>query len=396
MRQFFEHVKTQKKILFIPLAIILILTIRFFLLQQAGTDIIYKVKRADLVDTIQISGTYQTAAQTQVISPSHGILTKVYVENGQQVKKGAPLFHVESTATDEQKKSAYATYLAASSALKADEAALYSLQSTMYAKWKIYTDTATNSTYENDDGSPDVENRTLTEFTTKQDDWLAAEANFKNQQAVIAKDQAALASAKQLYDQTQSVTVTAPIAGTIVNLLATTGDEVTAAKPLALSGTSVVSAQPEAVLTVANLANPYLSTDVNEEYAARIAQGQKAEIIFDALKTQTFAGTVTSTATVGVTNQGIVSYPTRIQITDVPTNIKPGMTAIITIETLRKDDVFAVPNSALIKKDNNYFIQTTTTKRLIPVTLGVRGASKTEITSGLTEGNTIIANPKTD
>ncbi|HSA84215.1 MAG TPA: efflux RND transporter periplasmic adaptor subunit [Patescibacteria group bacterium] len=395
MRHLFEHVKTHKKFLFIPVALLLFFILRFFVLQQSGSEIIYTVERGNLVDTIQVSGTYQTASQTEVISPSHGILTKLYVENGDMVKKGDKLFHVESTATEEQKKSAYAAYLAASSTLKADEAALYSLQSVMYAKWKTYTDTATNSTFENDDGSP-TDNRTLTEFTTKQDDWLAAEANFKNQQAVIAKSQAALTSAKQLYDQTQSVTVTAPTNGTIVNLLVKENDEVTAAKPLTISGKTVYSTAPEAVLTVANLSNPYLAADVNEEYAARIEKDQPATIVFDAKKEEKFSGYVATTATVGVNSQGIVSFPTRIKVNDVPKTIKPGMTALITIETLRKNDVISVPNSALIKKDDNYFVQTTTTKRLISVTLGVRGASKTEITNGLSVGNKIIANPKNE
>jgi len=54
---------------------------------------------------------------------------------------------------------------------------------------KTYTGLAENSTYQNPDDSPKYEYRTLPQFTTSQDDWLAAEANYKNQQNVIAQTQ---------------------------------------------------------------------------------------------------------------------------------------------------------------------------------------------------------------
>ena len=394
MQRFLSLIKTKKPLLIIVIGIVILILLRIILLQKPNTDIIYSVQKEDLVDTIQVSGTYQTASQTHVVSPANGIIKKLSVKNGDTVKKGDPLFHVESTATEEQQKAANAAYLAASSTLKASQAELYSLQSMMYDKWKIYTDIATNSTFENDDGSPDTENRVLTEFTTVQNDWLAAEANLKNQQAVIGKNHASLASAKQQYDQTQSVTVKAPVDGTIVNLLSTVGDEVHATNPLTINGATVVATPAKAVLTVANLTNPYLSTDINEEYAARVTDGQPAKIIFDAMKNQTVKGAVANTATIGVQAQGIVTYPTRIELAKTPKHIKPGMTALITIETLRKNNVLAVPNSALIIKDDTLYVQTTT-KRLLPVQIGIQGASKTEILDGISPGTKIIANPNT-
>jgi HlyD family secretion protein len=382
-------VMKRKPILIIPLVLILFLLLRTILLQKPDTELAYTVKQENLVDAVQVSGTYTTASQVQVASPTTGVISKLYVTNGDMVKKGDPLFHVESTATAAEQKAAYANYLAASAAVESDKATLYSLQSAMYSEWDEYQELATNSTYENDDGSPKTENRTLPEFTTRQNDWLAAEAKFKTQQKVIAKSQAALSSAKQLYDQTQNVTVTAPIGGTVANLLLQTGDQVAASFISPSTGNN--TATP--ILVVTNFGNPYLSANVSQDYAVRINTGQNVKIVFDALKDEIFTGVVENIASVGVITQGVVSYATRIIPHKIPAKIKPNMTAIITIETLRKDNVIAVPNSAIITNDEKTYVLQAKSHRKIPVTLGIKGITQTEITNGLKEGMVIVANP---
>ncbi len=380
----------RKPILLIPLVILLFLIFRTILLQKPNTEIVYTVTQESLVDTVQVSGTYTTASQVQVTSPTTGIISKLYVTNGDTVKKGDPLFHVESTATAAEQKAAYANYLAASAAVESDKATLYSLQSAMYSEWDDFKELATNSKYENDDGSPKTENRTLPEFTTAQNDWLAAEAKLKTQQSVIAKSQAALASTKQLYDQTRDVTVSAPIGGTVANLLAQMGDQVSASFISPSTGNN--TATP--VLVVTNFGNPYITTNVSQDYAVRIEPGQKVTIVFDALKNETFTGTVSDIAAVGVTTQGVVTYATRIQTQNVSSQIKPNMTALLNIETLRKDNIIAVPNSAIITKDNQTFVLNAKTRRQIPVTVGIKGVTKTEITDGLKPGTVIVASPE--
>lgn len=70
------------------------------------------------------------------------------------------------------------------------------------------------------------------------------------------------------------------------------------------------------------------------------------------------------------------------------------MTALITIETLRKDNVFAVPNSAIITKAGETYVLQAKSHRKLPVTLGTKGITKTEITDGLKKGTVIVANPE--
>lgn len=372
-----SFIKTRKTPFIVLTLVVFFIILRAILLQKPNTELTYTVKQENLVDTVQVSGTY-IVSQTEVTSPTKGIITEIYVENNQNVKKDDPLFHVESSATATQKAVAYTNYLAAFSTLGSDNASLYSLQSLMYSAWKKYTDLATNSTYENSDGSPNTTNRVLTEFTTIQDNWLAAEANYKNQQNVIAKDQAALNAVKLAYDETQSTTVIAPVDGLVVNLLSKVGD--------GISNTG----QP--ILVITDLSSPYIRADISENYATRIKVKQKASFVFDGLKEKTFNGYIDSIDTVGTSSQGVVTYRVRFSASNISSNIKPNMTALITIETLRKDSIIAVPNSAIINRNGNKYVEEAKSHKMVEVILGTKGIAKTEVTSGLKPGIVILAN----
>lgn len=350
---------------------------------QPHTGQTYTVTRENLVNTVLVNGTYTIAAQTPVMSPTNGVITKLFVTNDAVVKKGDELFHVESSATADQQKAALAAYLAAKSQLDADTAALYSVQSTMYSAWKVYTDLATNSTYQNSDGSQKDINRNLPEFTTAQDNWLAAEANYKNQQGVIAKSQAAAASTWLTYSETQSVTVTAPAAGKIINLSNEVNDQVTA---------QTANTTPVPVLVIADFANPVVISAVDQVNVPHITIGDKATIVFDALPDKEFTGSVESIDTAGTKTQGTVTYNVRMKLNGSSDLLRPTMTASVTIETERKNKVLTVPNDAIITKQGTSYIRMkgADANHLTPVSLGLKGLTKTEVTAGVSAGNVVM------
>lgn len=352
---------------------------------------LYTVKKETLVNTLQVTGTYSIASQISVTSPTNGVVTKIFVTNDQVVKKDDPLFYVESTASESQKKAAYAAYAAAKAALDADNAQLFALQSAMFSKWKTYTDIAENGTYQNSDGSPKTGNRVLTEFTTVQDDWYAAEANYKNQQSVIAKDQAAVASTLQNYNETQNVTVPAPIDGTVVNFLAKVGDEVSATPLPSADGQTVNTVVPP-ILLIANLGTPAITVSVSEENIPKVNIGDSASVIFDAFPDKTFTGHVVGMDSVGTNKQGIISYDVRIDLDNVSADVKPNMTANIVIETIRKNNILTIPNDAIVEKEGKSFVQKEgkDANHLTEVTIGIKGLTKTEISQGVSVGDQIV------
>lgn len=352
---------------------------------------LYTVTKEALVNTLQVTGTYAIAAQTPVVSPTNGIIAKTFVADGDAVKKGDPLFYVESTASESQKKIALAAYLAAKAVLDADNAQLYALQSAMFSAWKTYTDIAENSTFQNSDGSPKTDNRVLTEFTTVQDNWLSAEASYKNQQSVIAKDQAAVSSTLQSYNETQSVTVPSPIDGHVVNFLSRVGDEVSATAPPAVDG-QLTSSAVTPILLIANYGSPAITVSVSEENIPKVKIGDTASVVFDAFPDKTFTGHVVGIDSVGTDKQGIISYNVRIDIENLSADVRPNMTANIIIETAHKENVLTVPNNVIIEKEGKTFVQKegNDLKHPTEVTIGIKGLTKTEITQGLSAGDKIV------
>jgi HlyD family secretion protein len=67
----------------------------------------------------------------------------------------------------------------------------------------------------------------------------------------------------------------------------------------------------------------------------------------DAFPDDTFSGSVTQVRLQAVVEQNVVSYITVIDVPNVEMKLKPGMTANVTIEIARNDDVLRVPAAAL-------------------------------------------------
>jgi HlyD family secretion protein len=360
------------------------------LLQKPNGESEYTVKREDLINTVLVNGTYTTASQIEVISPAKGIITELFVDNQTQVQKGNPLFRVESTATDEEKASAYSDYLLAKTKLDAANATVFSLKSALYDAWDDYYNLATGDTYENADGSPKNDARNLPEFTTAQNDWLAAEAKLKNQETVVAQAQAAMQKATLAYNATQDITVKAPANGTVVNLTKKAGDQVGVFSASQSQQNRTATSLP--VLTIIDFSNPVLVASVNEVNIPRMKAGQKAKIVFDALPGKQFTGMVTALDSVGIKTQGTVTYNARIVANGLTDEVKPNMTASITIETTKLKNVLTVPNNAIIEKDGKTFVQRAGDRKgtLTEIIVGLKGLTKSEVVKGLSVGDRII------
>jgi len=250
-------------------------------------------------------------------------------------------------------------------------------------------------------GYTDIEKLAINNSVTQtQKSFQAAEQSYTTAGVAVNAAQAQVTATKQAYQETQSTTITAPASGMIVNLQDQVGDSVTApTTAVTIAGSStgpanVSTTTPQPVLVITNLSDPYISINISEDYATRVQQGQKASIVFDSLRNQTFTGSVTNVATVGLNAAGVVTYAARVVTDGLPSVLKPNMTALVTIETLRKDNVIDIPNSAIVTKDGTPYVLELKSDRKIPVALGEKGVAKTEVTSGLDAGTVIVANPE--
>lgn len=346
-----------------------------------------QVLRESIIESVTESGNATSNSQTNIGSPTNGVISEVFVRNGDEVSAGQQLFSVRSTATPQEQAQAYANYLSAQNSLNSATAKLNSLQSTLFKA---------NQAFINDRGvqNPSDQQKTDPKYIEENAEWLQAEADYKNQQGVIAAAQASYNSASLAYAATQDSTVTAPISGTVANFSLEAGSNVTATGTTYNNSNSSANStgQGTQVLVLGNFSQLSIKAPINEVDISKIKTGQKATVTFDAFPNQTFVGKVTSIDTIGANSSGVVTFNAYISLILPPTTIRPGMSATAVIQIARHDNVLSIPTAAIQTTNGTSTVQRLRNGNIevVDVETGIASDTNTEILSGISEGDTII------
>ncbi len=358
-------------------------------LRGTGTKTSYQTATAQigtLIVSVSASGSISGANSAQVTTQASGVVSKIYVKNGDTVKTGDPIADIDLDMDGKQRSAAaLASYQNAQNQLNSAQAQMFSLQSTLFSKWKTYTDIAANTTYQNSDGSPNSSNRTLTQFTTVQDDWFAAEANYKNQQNVVSAAQTSVGSAWANYLKS-SPTIYAPISGTINGLSLQIGSVLTA--QTSTTGTST----SQRIANIKTAATPMAVVALSEIDVPKLAVGDKTTLTMDAFPGATFTGKVVSIDTTGTVTSGVTTYPAYIQFDTTVDGIYPNMGVDAKIITKVKDNVIMVPSAAIQMANGQTTVRIMKSGNVstVDVTVGDASDAQTEIVTGISEGDSVV------
>ena len=104
---------------------------------------------------------------------------------------------------------------------------------------------------------------------------------------------------------------------------------------------------PELFIIAADLTKMQVNASIDESDVGRMRPGQIVTFRVDAYPTETFHGSVKQVRLNPVTVQNVVTYSTVIDVPNPELKLKPGMTANVTIEIARRENVLRVPNAAL-------------------------------------------------
>lgn len=373
------------------LVILVVLVILFVLLGKYFTNFTkdpgYTLATAEIGSVSEIvseTGNIESSNRADIYSPTNGMVTKVYVNNGELVTKNQVLFEVESTATEQEKSAASSNYLAAVSAVNSAKANADSLQSAMFSQWQTFKETAESDRFEDSDGNPKNDKRAESEFHVVEKNWTAAEKNFQNAQTAIASAQANAASAKLLLDATKDAKVKAVIAGRVENLSVTEGSGVKITQVLS-------PVRP--VMTIVGEAPTEVSVKLNESDIVKVNPGQKVDLDVSAVKDKKYKGDVTRVDSVGADEQGVIRYTVYIQVNNPDNFLRQGMSVDADIQTEMVENVLVVPNSAVKPYQGGRAVRVVgkgNEIKFIPVKVGIRGEKNTEILDGINEGQEVI------
>jgi membrane fusion protein, macrolide-specific efflux system len=369
-----------------------------------------QVQRGSIISTVNESGNIASNSQGGVGSPTNGIVEEVYVKNGDTVTQGQNLFKVKSTASAQEIASAWASYQnAVSSAnsatinktvsqatLEKDRAAVIAASTNVTNMQNNLNvsqpNPATKQAYTQND--IDAINSAL---TSARETFSADEQKFNQSGQSINASDASLNSAWLAYEATQDSVVTAPIGGTVANISVKPGDQVTAtggslSSNNSSSNSSSSSSSSNAILYIGDYSKPYVRVQANEVDIVNIHAGQKATITLSAFPDKTFVGAVDQVDTAGAISSGVVTYNIFVTFVVPPSDIKPGMSASVTIQTARKDNVIMVPTAAVQTSNGQSTVRVLESGKIssVPVETGLSSDSDIEITSGLSEGDTVV------
>ncbi len=329
------------------------------------------VTRNTISDIVSESGNVEARGQVDVYSTSTGVIENLYIEDGKEVKAGQQLFTVQSSATPEEKAVAYSTYQSATSAYNQ---ALNAYRDKQATAQKV---------------GDDVKGHDFDETFTQKATRTTAEAARDSAYDATISTQAALKSAELSYKATQNVLVVAPANGTVGNLSNVVGDKV--------SAKTVVSATP--VLVLGDIQKLSIIIEINEVDRPKLKLDQKASVKITATPDKAFEAKIASIDNYGTNTNGVITYKVSLEIEGLDSGVRPRMTANVEIETQRSVNVLTVPNSAIKAYQGKKAVQVldkNNQPEFIPVKVGLKGTTSTEIIEGVGEGTqVIISSPKT-
>jgi RND family efflux transporter MFP subunit len=300
------------------------------------------VSTGTIRQTVSATGTLAPARQEELNFSSSGVVTSVRVSEGQTVRKGQVLATIDSA-------SLAATVAQAEAGVASDEAKV------------------------DDDETNGVS-----------DTQLAAD------EAALAASRNQLTSARQAL---AGATLTSPIAGVVAGVDISVGQSVSGSgggNSAGAGGSSSTSstAQLQVISTNAWLVN----ATVDASSVGLIKVGDQAQLQVTGAD-DTVYGTISSIAVTSSSSSGTASYPVVVAVTGSPSGMHDGADVTATLIYKQLSNVVVVPSTALHRTaSNTRYVEKLVGGKTVqaPVQVGISSGLQTQITSGLSAGDTIV------
>jgi macrolide-specific efflux system membrane fusion protein len=149
-------------------------------------------------------------------------------------------------------------------------------------------------------------------------------------------------------------------------------------------------------VTIADTSAYIVTANIAEADIADVAVGQAATITFPALTGTTATAKVTTISPTATSSNSIVTYATTITLDKLPDKVRLGQTAqvAITVKASAADALYVPAAAITTSSDGTSTVKVVDAKTgkttTVDVTTGVVGDQGTEITKGLTAGETIV------
>ena len=353
------------------------------------------VTRGDLARSVVATGKVEPITKVEVKSKASGIVTKLYVDYGDRVKKGQLLAQLDKEEIQAQVEQSHA-------ALQASEANLTSATAdwerskvdaegpdvpTLKRAYDRAKDMAKSGVVSEADLDSAQRNYVLA--VNKQQVAKAQvtvlHAKIVQAQAQVAEDHANL---KQLEEQLGYTDILSPIDGVVLSRDVEIGD--------AVSSILVLGSSATLVMTLGDTSKVYVKGKVDESDIGKVYLNQAARIKVESFKDKTFNGKVTKISPMGVEKDNVTTFEVCVSINNPGGELKAEMTANAEIILDEHKNVLQIPEGALLyDKEKKASVEIPDPKgkdgkRKVAVSIGISNGAKTEILAGLKEGDPVV------
>ena len=370
----------------VALLVVAVLAYRYFTgstTASAARYITAAVDRGAIEQTVSATGTLNPVSTVQVGTYVSGPIIAIDVNFNSPVKRGQRVAKIDPASFNVKVRQADANLANAKAKVQKDRADL--------ALKKLQLD----------------RNQTLlARNLIAQNDLDTARSNYDQAVAQLAVDDAAIAQAQASLDAEKVnlayTDILSPVDGVVVSRSVDVGQTVAASFQT-----------PTLFLIAEDLTKMQVDTNVSESDVGRVREGQAASFTVDAYPGAPFKGTVAQVRNAPITVQNVVTYDVVVAVDNAQLELKPGMTANVSITTAERTGVLRVPARALRFRPEGAKATTTTrdhaasstvyavapdgTLRPVEVQVGVRDSQFAEITAGdLAEGAQVAVGTRRD
>ena len=319
-----------------------------------------RVQREDLAAVVTASGEIKPKNYVNIGANAFGKIVKLYVKEGERVKKGELLAQIENVqsaadvaATRASLEVAQTDFIAAEAALKTSVADLNRAKADR-DRAKLDYDRAV-SLFK-------AQLIPKSEFDMRKSTWEMADASVAQTQARIAQSKAQEDSAGRRIAQNKanltrasdvlSKTIyTAPFDGIVTNLPVREGETVVI---------GIQNSPGSTLMTIADMSVITSEVKVDETDIVNVKLGQPAEVTIDAIPRKSFTGVVSeigdnaivrstgvATSQQTSTTQEAKDFKVVVTLQNPPDNLRPGLSSTAKITTATRANVVAIPLQAL-------------------------------------------------
>jgi HlyD family secretion protein len=427
-------------------AVLILGSISWYSIYQSNKGVVTvqsgKVVKQDLVSVVTASGEVRPKNYTNVLGEGIGKITDIVVKEGDHVKRGDILLHLENIqpAADVQAQEASISYTQAGMRVAAasyDSAVATLAQRQADLEKAKFDWQRTQELYKSQLISKQ-------EFDANKATFDSASAALNASKAQVEQARAARDQAHENMSQNQAVlkhtkdilrktTYTAPIDGIVSYIAVRVGENVVP---------GIQNAVGSNLMTISDMSIVTAEVKVDETDITNVREGQPAEVTIDAIAGKTFKGHVTQVGELAIlrssgqaattqttaNTQEARDFKVVVTVDNPPDSLRPGLSATARIQTEQKKDVLTIPIQALAVRTQREIDEAAAGKNgssvtlaaskptsgtntgtnvqktdvqgvfvihgkkaeFVPVQTGVAGVTDIEVTTGLKDGDVIV------